>query len=368
MTVKITKPLVNIREELNDLKKPTGVAGEAMLSAETPQEQQVLLGVGHRNIIFNGAMNLAQRGTTFDKNSFTGSKYYSLDRFHIQSNTPSHDHTITQSTDAPDGFSHSLKYTQDTAASTFPAAVGQYHRLRHQLEGQNCKQIENAECVLTFYVKSSIAGQFDVALFAPDSTPNHMVLPYTINHANTWEKKELRFTGPSTISRTNAFSFDIQWQLARSGSSYQTTTPGVWGTTKLSSATSTDNLIKTAGATWQLTGVQLEVGTVATPFEHRSNAEELGLCQRYFQEMDRGAFGIALGTGTILFSLPLVVEMRSVPTVSLSVNTFRVGDMVSVGSEFTSVTVTQNAYRGTTIAAVTLSGTPSSNLTTYRTY
>ena len=317
MTVKITKPQINVREELNDLKKPTGIAGEAMLRAETPQEQQALVGVGRKNLIFNGAMNISQRGTTFDKNSFTGSKYYSLDRFHIQSSTPSHDHTVTQSTDAPDGFSHSFKYTQDTAASSYPATSSQYHRVRHQSEGQNCKQIENANCVLTFYVKSSIAGQFDVALFAPDSSLNHMLLPYTINNSNTWEKKELRFTGPSTISRTNAFSFDVQWQLARAGTSYQSTTAGVWGATKLSSPNSTDAIIKTAGATWQLTGVQLEVGKVATPFEHRSYGEELALCQRYYSQIYYQWEGTIGATGNFApYNPVLPVTMRAAGTVT----------------------------------------------------
>ena len=327
MTVKITKPEINVREKLNELKKPTGVAGEAMLRAETPQEQQALVGVGRKNLIFNGAMNIAQRETTFDKNSFTGSKYYSLDRFHIQSSTPSHDHTVTQSTDAPDGFSHSFKYTQDTAASSYPATSSQYHRLRHHLEGQNCKQIENADCVLTFYVKSSIAGKYDAVIFALDSSLNHMVLPYTINHANTWEKKELRFIGPSTISRGANVSLDVQWHLARSGSNYHTTTPGVWGATKLSSPNSTDALIKTAGATWQITGVQLELGKVATPFEHRSYGEELALCQRYYTEVKQFVFNANKGTDSHwdghsnAGSYPFPVTMRASPSVTI-VQTF----------------------------------------------
>lgn len=287
MAVKFTKPEINVREKLAELDKPSGIAGEAMLRADTVAEQQSLIGVGRRNIIVNGAMNVAQRGTTFDKNSFTGSKYYSLDRFHVQSSVPSADHTITQSTDTPEGFGHSLKYTQDTAASTFPASTSQYHRVRHHLEGQDCHHLENKPCVLSFWVKSSIAGGFDVTLFAPNSSLNHMVLPYTINSANTWEKKELSFIGPATITPgSNTLSLDVQWQLARSGTTYQTSATEVWGTTKLSSSNSTDAVIKTAGATWQLTGVQLELGKVATPFEHRSYGEELALCQRYFETLD----------------------------------------------------------------------------------
>ena len=327
MTVKITKPEINVREKLAELDKPSGIAGEAMLRAETVAEQQDLIGVGRRNILVNGAMNVSQRGTTFDKDSFTGAKYYSLDRFHIQSSIPSCDHTTTQTTDAPEGFSHSLKYTQDTAASTYPAAGAQYHRLRHHLEGQDCKQLQNKPCVLSFWVKSSIVGKFDVTIFAPNSSSNHMVLPYNIHSANTWEKKELSFIGPATITAgAVTLSLDLQWQLARTGTKYQTSATNVWGTTKLSSADSTDAIIKTAGATWQLTGIQLELGKVATPFEHRSYGEELALCQRYFYkwESDAGynfaAMGYSYSTTGINAIVHFPVTMRAQPSLTVAGN------------------------------------------------
>ena len=327
MAVKFTKPEINVREKLAELDKPSGIAGEAMLRAETVAEQQDLIGVGRRNILVNGAMNVSQRGTTFDKNSFTGAKYFSLDRFHIQSSIPSCDHTTTQTTDAPEGFSHSLKYTQDTAASTYPAAGAQYHRLRHHLEGQDCKQLQNKPCVLSFWVKSSIVGKFDVTIFAPNSSSNHMVLPYNIHSANTWEKKELSFIGPATITAgAVTLSLDLQWQLARSGTQYQTSATNVWGTTKLSSADSTDAIIKTAGATWQLTGIQLELGKVATPFEHRSYGEELALCQRYFYkwESDAGynfaAMGYSYSTTGINAIVHFPVTMRAQPSLTVAGN------------------------------------------------
>ena len=327
MAVKFTKPEINVREKLAELDKPSGIAGEAMLRAETVAEQQDLIGVGRRNILVNGAMNVSQRGTTFDKNSFTGAKYFSLDRFHIQSSIPSCDHTTTQTTDAPEGFSHSLKYTQDTAASTYPAAGAQYHRLRHHLEGQDCKQLQNKPCVLSFWVKSSIVGKFDVTIFAPNSSSNHMVLPYNIHSANTWEKKELSFIGPAEITAgAVTLSLDLQWQLARSGTQYQTSATNVWGTTKLSSADSTDAIIKTAGATWQLTGIQLELGKVATPFEHRSYGEELALCQRYFYkwESDAGynfaAMGYSYSTTGINAIVHFPVTMRAQPSLTVAGN------------------------------------------------
>jgi hypothetical protein len=326
MAVKITKPEINVREKLAELDKPSGIAGEAMLRAETVAEQQALIGVGRRNLIINGAMNVSQRGTTFDKDSFTGAKYYSLDRFHIQSDIPSCDHTTTQTTDAPEGFSHSLKYTQDTTASTYPAYGSQYHRFRYHLEGQDCKQLQNKPCVLSFWVKSSIVGKFDVTFFASNSSSNHMVLPYNIHSANTWEKKELSFIGPAEITAgAVTLSLDLQWQLARSGTSYQTSATNVWGTTNLSSPDSTDAIIKTAGATWQLTGIQLELGKVATPFEHRSYGEELALCQRYYydaglQPIDLVGVGHASGySGVTSGRITFPVTMRATPTYTRTV-------------------------------------------------
>ena len=367
MAIKFKKPEINIREKLAEVDKPSGIAGEAMLRADTVAEQQSLIGVGRRNIIVNGSMNVAQRGTTFDKNSFTGTKYYSLDRYHIQSSIPSCDHTITQSTDTPDGFGHSLKYTQDTAASSLTGS--QYHRLRHHLEGQDCHHLENKPCVLSFWIKSSIAGGFDVTLFAPNSSLNHMVLPYTINSANTWEKKELSFIGPATITPgSNALSLDIQWQLARSGTSYQTSATEVWGSTKLSSSNSTDGVITTAGATWQLTGVQLELGKVATPFEYRSYGEELALCQRYFTVMPNGIFGIASSSSTFVYSYQLPVQMRATPSVSLTSTNQRQGDTVAQGISVTSASVSNNGYTTSTVAVFIITGTLAAAATPYRMY
>ncbi len=344
MAIKFKKPEINIREKLAEVDKPSGIAGEAMLRADTVAEQQSLIGVGRRNIIVNGSMNVAQRGTTFDKNSFTGTKYYSLDRYHIQSSIPSCDHTITQSTDTPDGFGHSLKYTQDTAASSLTGS--QYHRLRHHLEGQDCHHLENKPCVLSFWIKSSIAGGFDVTLFAPNSSLNHMVLPYTINSANTWEKKELSFIGPATITPgSNALSLDIQWQLARSGTSYQTSATEVWGSTKLSSSNSTDGVITTAGATWQLTGVQLELGKVATPFEYRSYGEELELCKRYFQKLGIGVPGYSNSSGTVIsFAFRFTPEMRAQPTVSINNTTFAFADTFQAMRNASSPSISYNGF------------------------
>ena len=279
---------------------------------------------GRRNLIINGAMQVAQRGTSFDKNSYTGTGFYSLDRFQVQGSLPSVDLTIEQSTDAPSSthFRNSLKVTVDSGASTYPASASQYIRIRHLLEAQNVTHLQGTKCTLSFWVKSSVAGGYDVALYAQDVSGNdHQVLPYDVNTANTWEYKTLTFTGPSTINNDTGLGLDVQFQLAKAGTTYQTSSTNVWGGVKLSSSDSTDALIKTDGATFQITGVQLEVGDIATPFEHRSYGEELSLCHRYFQKDIRCvAWNLGSGDTTSACNASYHTPMRATPSLTRTAN------------------------------------------------
>ena len=242
--------------------------------------------LSNRNLIINGAMQVAQRGSSFTHTNVGAGTFYCLDRFKMQSDLPAMAYTVTQASDGPSGTGlvNSFKITVNTPASSFPDNANRYFRMRHSIEAQDVQHLVNKPCTLSFWVKSSITGQFDVTAFALDvSVNNHFVAPYTINTANTWEKKEISLTGPAVIDDNNEAGLDIQFQIAKSGTGYQTSSTGVWGTTKLSSTGSTSAVATTANATWQITGVQLEVGDTATPFEHRSYGDELAKCQRYYQ-------------------------------------------------------------------------------------
>lgn len=280
---------------------------------------------GRRNLIINGAMQVAQRGTSIAQvNPGTGSFYF-LDRFKSQSDLPAISFTVTQAADAPSGtgLTNSLKITIDSAAASFPDSAGRYFRIRHSMEGQSVQPLIGSTCTLSFWVKSSIAGKFDVTFFAVDSSNDHYVAPYTINSANTWEKKVITFTGPDTIGNDNGLGFDVQWQIAKAGSTYQTSSTGVWGGTKLSSTDSSSAIATTTGATWQITGVQLEVSPSGepTPFEHRSVGEELSACQRYYWRTSTIAnswyqlgSGLVYGSGTAYTIVRLPTDMRAVPS------------------------------------------------------
>ena len=293
MVVKVSKPEINVREKISELDKPSGTAGQAMLAAETPQEQFNLISAGRRRLNINGALNVWQRGTSF---SSASTVTYHADRHQsYNSNTATGVATISKSTDAPSGFGSSYKL-QVTTADTSVATAAEYG-LYHYFEGQDLQGIKKGTpdalpLTFSFWVKSSLTGKFVVELMDNDNSNRHCNKPYYINSANTWEYKTITFppdtTGVLANDNGNSFHFNF-WHgggTNYSGSSLQEN----WGALNQSArADGQVNIYGTNGATWQVTGVQLEVGKVATPFEYRSYGEELLACQRYYQNLYYGA-------------------------------------------------------------------------------
>ena len=238
---------------------------------------------GRRNLIINGAMQVFQRATSATN---PGGGYDAADRWRqSQNNSGLGNFTIEQSTDAPDGFATSLKLTKSgttTQSSTVSAFIQQY------FEGQNLQQLQYGgsgakKVTLSFYVKSSLTGTWGVCL-QDGEAGKHNAQTYTISSANTWEYKTVTFDGDTSagIANDNSAEFDVQFVLG-AGTDYQTATTGSWQSGDKKTTSSQTQWPETDGATWLVTGVQLEVGSQATPFEHRSYGEELALCQRYYQ-------------------------------------------------------------------------------------
>ena len=354
MTVKVTKPAVNLREELADLRKPSGIAGEAMLRAETPQEQFNLIGAGgNRNMVINGAMNVAQRGTSLTMAHDGVQSGYLLDRFAFAmgSNQETLDGVYSQASDGPDGVSaKSILWTTGTAEAAI--AVDELFYVLQTIEAQNCQRLglgtsASKQVTLSFYVKSSITGTYGVNVYksdaAGDLTASIITGTYTISSANTWERKTITFPSGTAaslgITDDNGQGLQINWHIA-AGSNYTATDGTSWGdyaAGKWAYGHAQNGVVTTASATWGITGVQLELGKVATPFEHRSYGEELAACQRYFQrfpssdQADGGAyagiggFGNCISTTDFSTSISLPVTMRVEPTMSPSASgTFRV--------------------------------------------
>ena len=238
---------------------------------------------GRRNIIINGAMQVAQRGTSFTLEN--ASAKYPVDRFFVQDvNSSSGEATVSQSTTAPTDFKNSLKIDVTTADTSL--AAGDQYKIEYRIEGQDIAHLNfgtsSAQTVtLSFYIRSNKTGNTSVALLNSDNNRAY-VATFTIDSANTWERKKITIAGDQsgTWLDTNGIGLRLRW--GSFGSTAQTSSVNQWQANQVMSTNSSPiNFFDSTDNELYLTGVQLEVGEQATPFEHRSFGEELALCKRY---------------------------------------------------------------------------------------
>jgi hypothetical protein len=318
MTVRIQKPAVNIREKLAELERPIGINGQALMATDTPQQAFDLLGARNRNRVINGDCRIDQRNAGASVNS---NGAFIVDRFQ-QLMSGGGVLTSQRSTTVPAGFTNSI-FTQVTTADSSIAA-GDYYLLRHTVEGFNTADLgwgaANALSVtLSFWVRSSVIGTFSGAVENAAETRSYP-FTYAISSVNTWEKKTITIPGDTsgTWATDNTVGIYLNLDLG-SGSTFQGTA-SAWGSAKAFAATGAVQLISTLNATFYITGVQLESGKVATPFEYRSYGQELALCQRYYYRLTPGAVGRLFSNGfsettTVFNSLVFFpVTMRTEPT------------------------------------------------------
>ena len=234
-----------------------------------------------KNRIINGAMVIDQRnaGASITVSSATN---FNVDRFK-SSNQTTAVVTAQQVSDTPIGFVNSSRLTVTTADSSIGSTEVCY--ISQLIEGFNVADLgwgtADAKTVtLSFWVKSSITGLMGGAI---SNTVRSYPYSYTINSANTWEQKSVTIPGDTsgTWNKTNSIGMVVYFNIG-CGSTYLAT-PGTWVTAEEFGPTGQVNVISTLNATWQITGVQLEVGSQATSFETRSYGTELALCQRYYE-------------------------------------------------------------------------------------
>ena len=318
-----------------DAQRPTGVNGMLRYNSDDNQFEGYADGKwgpiagGGRNLLINGAMNVAQRGTS--STGITSIGYDTVDRMKTEmGDVGTVQLTMEQSTDAPADFSNSAKYTV-TTADTSPSA-NFYCRMAQHIEAQDLQHLsfgtsDAKSLTLSFWVKASIAGTYTVRLRTPDTTLRHYTVEYSISSANTWEYKTITVVGDAsaTINNDNGAGLSVLWWLD-AGSTRKDGVSNQWEDSDANSvSTNQVALTATTNATWQITGVQLKVGTVATEFEHRSFGAELALCQRYYHTTDHiaGSTGHAahiLGvfqTTRGFFGLDVPVAMRGTPSISM---------------------------------------------------
>jgi hypothetical protein len=282
---------------------------------------------GLKNRIINGDMRIDQRNAGASV-TLTSGGIFTVDRFDGVEDTDGA-MTAQQDTSAPAGFINSLKFTTTTADGTLGAT--QFAACRQMIEGTNVSDLgwgtASAKTVtLSFWVRSSLTGTFGGAL-TNGSFNRSYPFTYSISVANTWEYKTITIAGDTsgTWSTTTAIGIRVQFGLGV-GSTYSGTA-GAWAGAGYLSATGATSVIGTNAATWYITGVQLEVGSTATPFERRLYGQELALCQRYFIQYGNNTttktfttYGTAVNTSEVDAIICAPVEMRVIPTISASAN------------------------------------------------
>jgi hypothetical protein len=297
--------------------------------------------LGTRNRIINGDMRIAQRGTA----AVSGADGFPVDRFKVFRVGGAATYTAQQSGTAPATFINSLLYTVGTGAA--PGA-SDFSGIAQQLEGFNVADTywgtaDAQPITVSFWVRSSIAGTYGLG-FRNGGGNHSYIAEYTINAANTWEYKTITVPGPTsgTFNADNSIGISVFWDLG-TGSTLSKAS-GSWAAGSEIGLTGGTKLIETSGATFYLTGVQVETGTTATPFERRHYGQELSLCFRYLRPVSYGTYGRAVTANRICF-FPAYDQMRSSPTVSLTSGSI-VGDSGS-----TSVTASSPSINSATMGS-----------------
>ena len=278
--------------------------------------------LGVRNLIINGDMRIAQRGTSVT--GITASGYASLDRWYVLEGTDG-TYTMSQDTDVPSGqgFANSLKMAVTTADTSLTGT--QSLRLWQKIEGQNLQHLKfgtsSAESfTLSFWIKSKTTGNFVVRILNVDAN-RHICKLVSIDSADTWEKKTLTFVGDTTgsIDNDNGDSFRVDIWFSAGPDVSSGTLPTTWATnnTADSGAGQTIDLASSTSNYINITGCQLEIGS-ATPFEHRPYDMELARCQRYYNRIydiwcDSA---VHVNGGRLMVRVDYPVQMRANPTVT----------------------------------------------------
>jgi len=274
-------------------------------------------GLTGRNLIINGAMAVNQRGSV---NTSDGNTVYGLDRMAVfLRGGPAA--TITQDTDVPSGQGFGYSNKIDVTTGDALGTANDFCLFRQKIEGQNLQQLKkgtsSAESLtLSFWIKSTITGTY-VLEIRDETNARDIHKTYTVSSSNTWEYKTLTFEGDTTgaIDNDNTSGLEVSWMLGQ-GTDY---TSGTLNTTWASSvnanrAVGQVNAVSSASNNIYITGIQLEVGETATPFEHEDFGTTLRKCQRYYYKiLQLFGVGFANSDSQAQVNIPFPVQMRTYP-------------------------------------------------------
>ena len=329
---------------------------------------------GRRNLAYNGAMNIAQRGTS-ETGIGASSGYFTLDRYKMFFANTAGRLTMTQTADGPTGFANCMKLDCTTADTSI--AAGENIILSQAIEGQDLQQLKKGtsdaeKITLSFYVKGNANATYSVEIY--DGT-NDRRIGQTFSVTTDWTRVILTFPADTTgaLADSNAAGLYINWWLHAGATFTGGTFSTAWAAqTANQRAGNTTSFLDSTNRTFFLTGVQLEVGSQATPFEHRSFGEELQLCKRYCQqfvtfqsqyESVGGAAGWGFSSTGVLQYIPLDVQMRIEPAISH--NDLDVSDDINAAIATTAIAVNANV---SSPRVLYIECTVSSGITQYRSY
>ena len=309
-----------------------------------------------RNRIINGAMVIDQRSAGAST-TVTANGYYSCDRW-LTFSSQSSKYSIQQNAGAvtpPSGFSN---YIGVTSLSAYSITSTDYFVLIQKVEGYNIADLawgtaSAATITLSFWVRSSLTGTFGGALRGGTGEGRSYPFTYTISAANTWEQKSVTIAGDTTSTWASTNSSGVQVQFGLGVGTSNSGTAGSWQASGLNSATGATSVVGTSGATFYITGVQLEKGSTATSFDYRPYGQELSLCYRYFQRRSTEgvtygqiATGGLIGSNTLYQTINLLQTMRVAPSMSSSAaNTFSVDPGNTPGTGIAFERINTNTYR-----------------------
>jgi hypothetical protein len=310
-----------------------------------------------KNRIINGAIMIDQRraGASFTPTQSDGSAVYLVDRFAYTA-TQASKVSWQQSTIAPTGFKNSLV---GTVVSATTVGTSDQFTLCQFVEGFNASDLgfgtaSASTITLSFWVRSSVTGTYTVAV-GNNAYNRQYLANYTINAVNTWEQKSVTIAGDTTGTWTtdNTSGLRVNWDLG-SGSSTDGTA-NAWQNNFPIGTSGSVNWIATNGATFYITGVQLEKGSTATSFDYRPYGTELALCQRYFCLID-SASGTASSTTACNLAVSFPVQMRSAPTATMA--TARITDASTADYQSTapSITLQNSSINGARPALIGFTG------------
>ena len=318
LTANINDDAVTTAKVLDDAVTTAKVLDDAVTAAKLADSAYL----ANRNIVINGAMQVAQRSASLA--SVTTGGYKTLDRWKLGYETAG-TWTLSRDSESPDGFGNSFKFDCTTANASLSS--NSFLAFSQQFEGQDLQQLKkgtaSAESVtLSFWVRSTLTGTHIVELYDQDNN-RQISGSYTISVADTWEKKSITYAGDTTgaFDDDNAKSLFVQFWLA-AGTDYSSGTLNTsWASaTGVNRAVGQVNTASSTSNNFYITGIQLEVGSTATPFEHKTYADELRACQRYFEKQVSGSAygefgnGYAESASQSYINVKFAVEKRANPS------------------------------------------------------